>query len=501
VLAVVLFAAAAPHALAKKPKLQACPAGRFLVAASSAPLLSDVNPAVDALATDAQGHVSLDGCGPATVGTVTAHRRFTLVQGAWTTCGSFTKVRVTARIPSPACDALTGKLRARKTKRKVFPATRSACGDGRLDTVGGEACDASVPGGDQACPGACGAPGGQDACRCPGGSTGLPIVAPAGQWTWVDFPDTACDDGSPTGLGIRPSSSSTDTLIFLNGGGACWDYTTCYVFNTAAHGPFGAAQFAARSAALTGSILDSQLAGNPFAGWNMIFIPYCTGDTFAGNNVATYQDAAQTVSKQFHHVGHANVLAYLARLAPTFPGAGKVVFAGSSAGGFGALINYPDARTRWPDSQVYLLDDSGPPLEGAAIPAAEVAAWLTNWRLDLVLDPLCGAEASACHGDLSLALAKLVALRPTDRMALLSSLQDGIIRTFFALSPTDFQTDLLALAADRLDPTSAFRYFFVTGDTHTMLGSPAAFSQGTTSLLPWLTQFVTDDPGWASVKP
>jgi len=381
----------------------------------------------------------------------------------------------------------------------VFPAARSACGDGRLDAVGGEACDASAPGGDLACPGACGAPGGQDACRCPGGAT--PIVASAGLWTWVDFPDTACDDGSPTGLGIRPSASSTNTLIFLNGGGACWDYYTCYVLNTAAHGPFGAAEFAARSATLSGSIFDPQLAGNPFADWNMVFIPYCTGDVFAGSNVATYQDAAHTVTKQFHHVGHANVLAYLARLAPTFPTASKVVFAGSSAGGFGALINYADARTHWPDSQVSLLDDSGPPLEGSAIPPAYVQAWLTNWRLDLVLDPLCGADATACHGDLSLAVAKLVALHPTDRMALLSSFQDQTIRTYFNLSPTDFQADLLALAADRLDPTPTFRYFFVTGSSHTMLGSPAGFSQDATSLLPWLTQLVTDDPAWASVKP
>lgn len=500
-LAVVLLAAAAPHASATKPRPRACPAGRFLVAAGSEPLLSDVTPAVDALATDAQGHVSLDGCGPATVGTVTAHRRFTLVRGTWTTCGSFAKVRLTARIASPACDTLTGKLRAKRTKRKAFPATRSACGDGRLDTVGGEACDASAQGGDRACPGACGAPGGQDACRCPGGSTGAPIVAPADQWTWVDFPDTACDDGSATGLGIRPSSSSSDTLIFLNGGGACWDYATCYVFNTAVHGPFGAAQFAAFPGGLSGSVFDPQLAGNPFADWNMVFLPYCTGDVFAGSNVATYQDAGHTVTRQFHHVGHTNVLAYLARLAPTFPSAGRIVFAGSSAGGFGALINYPDVRAHWPASRVYLLDDSGPPLEGAAIPPAFVQAWLTNWRLDLVLDPLCGADATACHGDLSLALATLAAMHPTDRMALLSSLQDQTIRTYFALSPTDFQTDLLALATDRLDPTAAFRYFFVSGSTHTMLGHPAGFSQGTTSLLPWLTQLVTDDAAWASVKP
>ena len=330
---------------------------------------------------------------------------------------------------------------------------------------------------------------------------GTPIVAPDGTWTWVDFPDTACDDGSPTGLGVRPSSASSDTLIFFNGGGACWDYYTCYVLETATGGPFGATEFAQLSGGLGGTVLDPQLAGNPFADWNMVFVPYCTGDTFAVSNVATYQDAAHTVSRQYHHVGHTNVLAYLARLAPTFPGAGKLVVAGSSAGGFGAFANYADFRARWPSSQVYLLDDSGPPLEGTATPPAELADWLTNWRLDLVIDPLCGTNAAACRSDLSLAIPALVARYPSDRMALLSSEQDQVIRTFFLLSPTDFQTALLALAADRLDPTANFRYFFVPGSTHTMLGGPAGFSQGGMSLLTWITRLVTDDPAWVSVKP
>jgi len=79
-----------------------------------------------------------------------------------------------------------------------------------------------------------------------------PIVTTEETWTWVDFPTSACDDGTPTGIGLNATSRSSNVILFLNGGGACWDYTTCVELNTSAHGPFGAVQFATIRAALNG---------------------------------------------------------------------------------------------------------------------------------------------------------------------------------------------------------------------------------------------------------
>jgi hypothetical protein len=200
----------------------------------------------------------------------------------------------------------------------------------------------------------------------------------------------------------------------------------------------------------------------------------------------------------FHHVGHSNVLAYLGRLGPTFPTIDRMVVAGSSAGGFGALLNFATFRDRWPGGKMYLVDDSGPFLEAGGIPPAAMAGWFTNWHLDAVTDPVCGA---ACQTDLSRFMPALVARYPADRLALLSFVQDGVIRSFFELSPSDFETDLLHMAADRLDPTTTFRYFFVTGGGHTMLGAPGSFRQNAVRLLTWIGQQVDDDPGWVSVKP
>ncbi len=344
-----------------------------------------------------------------------------------------------------------------------------------------------------------GAPdGGPDAGSGSGGDAGSPITATPGSWTWVDFPNSSCDDGTPTGVGVNTSASSSNLLVFFNGGGACWDYQTCYQLNLAVHGPYGNAQFQQQfgGAGPAGSLLDRALANSPFADWNLVFVPYCTGDVHAGDNVITYTKG--TISKVTHHTGHANLLAYLARLGATFAAPGKVVVSGSSAGGFGALLNYDSLRKAWPAASVYLIDDSGPVLEGNAIPAAIRAAWFSSWNLAGIVDPLCGA---ACHDDLSLAYPKLAQRYPNDRMSLLSFEQDQVIRSYFFLSATDFQTDLLALASDKFDPVSRWHYFFLSGQSHTMLGGPASHMQNGVSLVTFLKQQVTDDPFWATQKP
>ena len=102
--------------------------------------------------------------------------------------------------------------------------------------------------------------------------TAAAITAPAGTWTWIDFPDSSCDDGTPTGIGVNPSATSSHVLLFMNGGGACWDYQTCVALNTSVHGPYGGAQFAAQfggGSPAAGSILDRSALGAT-ADWNLI---------------------------------------------------------------------------------------------------------------------------------------------------------------------------------------------------------------------------------------
>lgn len=351
------------------------------------------------------------------------------------------------------------------------------------DASGGS--DAGTTAGDAAVPGDSGV------------MLGEPITAPAGQWSWIDFEDSYCDDGTTTGIGINPSATSNNVIIFMNGGGACWDWQTCVVFNTSTHGPFGEAQFNSLAGALANAgIFDADDPNNVFADWTKVFVPYCTGDVHGGNKVSTY--ASGNMTQQFYHVGRANYVEFAKRLAATFPNPDKLVLSGSSAGGFGASFNYVATRTYWPTGQVYLIDDSGPALSGDRINANLRDAWFESWDLGTALDENCGTD---CRMDFSLAYTRLSERYPNDRFALLSSLRDNVIRTYFGLSPTTFESALLEMAAGVIDPLPNFRYFFTTGEEHTMLGSPADFVTQGVNLNEWMQLMVTDSADWESTKP
>ncbi|MBL8605810.1 MAG: esterase [Myxococcales bacterium] len=330
-----------------------------------------------------------------------------------------------------------------------------------------------------------------------GSGDGAPIDAPANTWTFVDFPDSACDDGTKTGIGVYPNPSSDKLLVFFNGGGACWDYFTCVELNTSTHGPFGQAQFTAASrSGFAGSVMDHKSAENPFKDYNTVFIPYCTGDVHTGDTVNTYANGGK--SKQIHHKGHANVTAYLKRLVATFKKPSQVMVTGSSAGGGGALFNYPTFRAAWPDTNMMLVDDSLPLFIGNSINPGLRGAWFDSWKLDAVAGPICGA---ACKDDLSLFPKAVAQKYPKDRMALLSSQQDQTIRTYFQLQPADFQAALEKLNADVLTPLPNYRHFVVPGASHTMLGDPAKYTAGGVGLFTWLGQMSSGDAAWASVAP
>ncbi len=204
-------------------------------------------------------------------------------------------------------------------------------------------------------------------------------------------------------------------MIFLQGGGACWEFVTCggaapLVDKTASTGPFGPAEFARdvfdryprswlRRANLPSTLRDATI----------VFVPYCTGDVHGGDRVATYRSIIPGVDPiTWHHVGRANITAFLRRLGPTFPQPRRLVVAGSSGGAFGALANYPRFRERWPDARAYLVDDSGPPLEGNAIPRSTRDAWYESWDLGASLDGFC----PGCRSDFSGTLREIVRRYP-----------------------------------------------------------------------------------------
>jgi hypothetical protein len=316
---------------------------------------------------------------------------------------------------------------------------------------------------------------------------------PRRTWTWLELPGSVCSDGSPTGVAVNRGDDDSELLVFLDGGGACWDLLTCFTFKTANPGPFQKAEFDARIQRAPGSILDRDLAGSRFRSATYAFVPYCTGDVHWGDAVQRYPGSPAA----YHHAGSANVGNALDFLAARLPAPAKVVVSGASGGGYGSLLAFDGAKRRWPSARGYLVDDSGPPLVKDDIAPAIRAAWFAAWRLDRTLLPLC----PECALDLSEVIPALATRYPGEPLALLSSTQDEVIRGFTLLGPAAFEAAVLQLATDVIAPIPTAKTFLVPGSSHTMLGHPADFTAGGVPLLEWLRREVEDDPAWASVGP
>jgi pectinacetylesterase len=203
----------------------------------------------------------------------------------------------------------------------------------------------------------------------------LPAADP-GTWTYTDIDGAVSRDGSPAGFYYKFSKTGDkNLLIYLAGGGACQDTFFCNmnppnktmsltaesitsgILNVA--GPSDEAQDPTLERWQSGIFKDDQ--SNPVKDWNMVFIPYVTGDVFAG---AKPNATVPNVDGTFQFVGRTNMLKFLARIVPTFKDAKVVVLTGSSAGGLGALLTAPFIMDAYIDlgtgARGFVVDDAGP---------------------------------------------------------------------------------------------------------------------------------------------
>ena len=127
----------------------------------------------------------------------------------------------------------------------------------------------------------------------------------------------------------------------------------------------------------------------PTQNFNMVYVPYCTGDVHTGNNVIVYKDPLnKDPDLEFHHAGHTNVLAISEYLRKQFPATDRLFVTGCSAGGAGSLINYYFFRNTIDAQRGYMMDDSGPiyPSDGFSQPLHTKIR--ESWNVDSILAEL-----------------------------------------------------------------------------------------------------------------
>jgi len=291
--------------------------------------------------------------------------------------------------------------------------------------------------------------------------------------------------------------------IYLEGGGACWSTLTCGCrLNGTCHG--GTARHLSRPpvADSVAGWRDPTDPTNPIdASYNLVEVPYCTGDAFTGNRIVNYGTARRPIL--LRHFGYHDLTLALAETQRRFPMPDKVVFMGSSAGALGVTYNVDQVRHFYPDEPLYVISDSGTPFMKPHVWKKHMASILKTWGTDLTLPPeLRSLGANADFGDM---LRYNAEKYPNHRFALLSSYRDKLMTGFALLLGSSYP--LRAVRRTIIDAADHFfgpnqKAFYVAGLQHvfTFLPPDSVQSRGVT-LGDWTRAMLNDDPAWDSIRP
>jgi len=252
--------------------------------------------------------------------------------------------------------------------------------------------------------------------------------AQLGKWVWIPRDDTRCRDGTTTGMGVRLLPGASAVMIYLQGGGACYDAKSCA---ENANAPIAGENFSnekfIRWVATLGNqgVFNTRNALNPVAGWNHVYIPYCTGDLHGGAKTNA-RVAGVPGLQQF--VGYKNLQNDLKVLARFFGGAEDVALVGASAGGIGVLVNYPQVVEAFGGRSIAALVDSAPIIPESVIKTSCFQQKVTG-TFDLQLPAGCPECGDPSRGGLINIYSYLSRTYPKGRFAFASADADlaGVI--------------------------------------------------------------------------
>ena len=311
-----------------------------------------------------------------------------------------------------------------------------------------------------------------------------------GDWTKYTF-DTEDGEGpvciSGTELAVfHQQRDRKKLMIILDGGGACWqNFYNCSITSDA-NPP-------------AGGIFSDSGAGidNPLAGWSKMFVSYCDGSVFTGDN--TVQDPNFPGGVR-HHRGLRNLTAALDLARDLHPPAKKVLLGGISAGGFG-VAGFAPSVYRFvfpPSADLYVLNDSGPALTNPAL-VSDVNARVNDWAYTQFY------PASCTDCDPFNQPAEFVEWTLENdngyKGALYSSDGDTTIRFFLGIPTAAAYRALLLGTHDPINAAHPDRYkrYIRGGSTvHTAIGGGLFYALAVNGLplYQWVADFVNEDPHW-----
>jgi hypothetical protein len=319
---------------------------------------------------------------------------------------------------------------------------------------------------------------------------------------------TRCGDGSPFAFWVRlaPAGQPVENVVLqMQGGGVCIFENDC--------ASRSADLFEALSdGAETSGIMSNDPVVSPFANWTKVYLPYCNQDVFIGGGATSNFDSITV-----HRFGALNVRAALRYLrdvlwreldATTAEGYSperiRMLFGGTSAGGFGTLYNYHYVldelqwghTAAWPDAALAL--DNGQPLGIATLGVILLSNTPPlGWGALAQLPPYCFATNCGVGPVIYAASAPRLRRKPVQQFLVLSNQVDStqVSTTFFPNAPT--WINAMRQAYCDTAGTNGLRYFLpaITQSTHVIATRQNLFTGKSVDgiiMRDWLNLAMTD---------
>jgi hypothetical protein len=336
-------------------------------------------------------------------------------------------------------------------------------------------------------------------------------ATPRGQYVQVVLDEAAwgsrCGDGSPYAFWVRlapPGYPVGNVVLQMQGGGVCIFESDC--------ASRGADLFEALSdTPETSGIMSNDPMVSPFANWTKVYLPYCTQDVFIGGG-AVSNFPSITVNR-FGAVNTRAALRFVrdalwreldASTATGYnPDDVRMLFGGTSAGGFGTLYNYhyvlDDLQwahtAAWPDAALAL--DNGQSLGIAALGALLTSTTPPfGWASKPYMPPYCFATNCGVGPVLYAASAPRLKAVPEQQFLVLSNQVDNtqVSTTFFPNLVSFINTARQAYCSTA--GTNGLRYFLtaIPSSTHVISTRQTLFTGYAVDgvlMRDWLAQAMT----------
>lgn len=194
----------------------------------------------------------------------------------------------------------------------------------------------------------------------------LPDKPEKGVWYKYHTEKAYCGNGEPYAACIKLGTENKLAIVFCGGGVSINEYTAAHPNNPIYPDPvnFYADDVFMQAEIVAPHGLGSNAENNPFRNWNILVIPYATGDFHTGTNDLKYK-TEKGEEKILHQRGYDNYRVLMCKLKEFVSSPEKLLVTGFSAGGFATALltddimdTFPECKdvTCFPDAALLLYD-------------------------------------------------------------------------------------------------------------------------------------------------